>query len=475
MTVLKKLFPCCFLVLTILHSLQAQTLALQLQNAVKSLEADPQLRHGIIGFSVVETKTGKPVFERNAQIGLAAASCQKVLTGGAAFEMLGKEYRYKTELGYNGTIQDSVLNGDLFVIGSGDPTLGSWRYASTADSNLLKRWISAIRKLNIKKVVGYVRGDDSKFSHQLIPGGWVWDDVGNYYGAGAGALNWKENQFNLVLQSGKNTGDEVKVISTDLPTQFNGVYINEIVSGEAGSGDQAYIYLPALHERSLLYGTIPINENKFSISGAITNPTESLERDLYRTLVSRSIVLFENMDALRSTVSPPVHKTKASVIFDTYLSPPLDSINYWFLKRSINLYGEALIKTIAYEKTGKGSTQKGVELVKDFWSGQGIDKSAINILDGSGLSPQNRITADALVKAMQYARSRTWFPSFHDALPEINGLKMKSGSIGGARSFTGYCKSKGGNEYTFAVIVNNYDGSAIGMVRKIYALLNVLK
>lgn len=475
MTICKNFLLCLLATLQCVQSISAQSLSTQLSNAFRNLEADSQLKHGIIGFSVVETKTGKPVFERNAQIGLAAASCQKVLTSGASFELLGKDYRYKTALGYNGAIKDSVLNGDLFIIGSGDPTLGSWRYASTTDSNLRKRWISAVRKLNIKRVVGHIRGDDTKFSHQLIPGGWIWDDVGNYYGAGAGALNWKENQYDLVLQSGKKTGDEVKVISTDLPEQFHEVYLNELVSGEAGSGDQAYIYLPALHDRSLLLGTIPVNENKFTISGAITDPTKILEKDLYWALVSRNVVSFEEIDALRSTVHFPIHENKASVIFDTYLSPPLDSINYWFLKRSINLYGEALIKTIACEKTGKGSTQKGVELVRDFWSSQGIDKSAINILDGSGLSPQNRITANALVKAMQYARSRPWFPSFYDALPEINGLKMKSGSIGGARSFTGYSKSRDGNDYTFAIIVNNYDGSAPAMVRKMYTLLNVLK
>ena len=474
MTPFKKVLLYSFLLLIPSGLLKAQPPSIQLSNAIKTLEADPQLKHAIIGLSVVETSTGKPVYEHNEQTGLAAASCQKVLTSAAAFELLGKEYRYKTELGYDGTIKDSILNGNLFIIGSGDPTLGSWRYGSTADSAIRKRWIAAIRKLGIKRVIGFVKGDDDKFSHQLIPGGWIWDDVGNYYGAGAGALNWKENQYDLVLRSGKNPGDEVKIIS-DLSAQLAGQYINEIVSGPAGSGDRAYIYFPTLHDFSLLSGTIPVNQNNFTISGAIPDPTKKIEQELYMTLVNHQVVSFVETGQSGTTIYFPRRESKASVIFDTYQSPPLDSINYWFLKRSINLYGEALVKTIALEKTGKGSTQTGVELVRDFWNRQGIDKSAINMLDGSGLSPQNRITADALVKAMQYASEKSWFSSFYNALPEINGLKMKSGSIGGARSFTGYSNSKGGQQYTFAIIVNNYDGSAGEMVRKMYKVLDILK
>jgi len=162
-------------------------------------------------------------------------------------------------------------------------------------------------------------------------------------------------------------------------------------------------------------------------------------------------------------------------IFASVTSPTLDSINYWFLRRSINLYGEALVKTIAHEKTGFASTEKGVDLVKDFWSKQGIDKAAINIIDGSGLSPQNRVTTNALVKVLQYAKTRPWYNSFYLSLPTYNGMKMKSGSIGGARSFAGYHIGKDGKEYIFAIIVNNYDGSATAMVRKMYQVLDMLK
>jgi D-alanyl-D-alanine carboxypeptidase/D-alanyl-D-alanine-endopeptidase (penicillin-binding protein 4) len=97
------------------------------------------------------------------------------------------------------------------------------------------------------------------------------------------------------------------------------------------------------------------------------------------------------------------------------------------------------------------------------------------MLDGSGLSPQNRVTANAEVMALQYAKTRPWYNSFYTSLPVYNGIKMKSGSIGGSKAFAGYHVSAGGVEYIFSIIINNYDGPATYIVQKMYGVLNVLK
>ena len=95
--------------------------------------------------------------------------------------------------------------------------------------------------------------------------------------------------------------------------------------------------------------------------------------------------------------------------------------------------------------------------------------------DGSGLSPSNRVTTKALVTVLQFAKQQKWFPSFYNALPEMNGIKMKDGYIGGVRSYTGYIKSKNGTEYTFAFIANNFDGSPATVREKMWQVLNILK
>ena len=130
---------------------------------------------------------------------------------------------------------------------------------------------------------------------------------------------------------------------------------------------------------------------------------------------------------------------------------------------------------MAYEKSGFGSTEKGIDIIKDFWSRHGIEPSAINIKDGCGLSPANRITTKSLATVLQYAKQQNWFTSFYNALPEINGIKMKDGYIADVRSYAGYIKDKNGNEYTFSFIVNNFDGSASSARVKMWQVLDIIK
>ncbi len=139
------------------------------------------------------------------------------------------------------------------------------------------------------------------------------------------------------------------------------------------------------------------------------------------------------------------------------------------------MYGEALVKTIAFEKERFGSTDKGIDIIKNFWTKNGVDATALNIKDGSGLSPANRVTAKSLVQVLQYAKKQNWFASFYNALPEMNGIKMKDGYISDVRSYTGYISSKSGANYIFSFIVNNFNGSASTAKEKIWKLLDLLK
>ena len=470
-----------FLVSIYVHGVAAQSVAVKLANAIKQFEADQQLRHGIISLCVADAQTGKTLYEHYSQLGLPAASTQKLFTSGAAFELLGASYRYKTQLGYKGSIKNEVLKGEITIIGSGDPTLGSWRYNSTKEEVILDKWMSAINNLKIKKVEGGVwcSLNKNEWSSATIPDGWIWQDIGNYYGAGCDILNWHENQYDLILRPGKAVGEKAEIIGTK-PKLFNAVLNCEVTTGDKNSGDNAFIYLAPYSEYGYVRGTIPMGASEFTISGSFPKPALQLISTVTENLRNHGITVDSNLSALRIDSSFMNDKKAWESLFSpniisVHYSPPLDSINYWFLRKSINLYGEALIKTIAFEKSGFGSTEKGVELVRNFWAEHGIDKSAINIIDGSGLSPQNRVTTDAEVKVLQYAKTRPWFNAFYNALPEYNGMKMKSGSIGGSRAFAGYHTAKNGKQFIFSIIVNNYDGSAAEMVKKMYKVLDVLK
>ena len=468
-----KKYGCWFLFCLPLVSL-SQSVSDRMAKAINSLEKDTQFKHAAISIYVVESKTGKLVFDKNAELGLVPASCQKVITSAAAFELLGNNYRFKTELGYDGEIKDSTLNGNLYIVGYGDPTLGSWRWTNTKEEVILKKISAAITAAKIKKIEGNVFGYDRKWESNTTPGGWVWEDIGNYYGAGASALNWRENQYDLILKPGQKVGDAVTIAGMKPKLLDVGLY-SEVTTGEKGSGDNAYIYLAPYSIYGFVRGSIPLSENNFTISGAMPDPAGQLVNTIVEKLKEQNA---EGILYAGSYNGIEVDKKNLPInpaIFFTHLSPSLDSINYWFLKKSINLYGEAFVKAIAYEKISFGSTEKGIELINNFWSKNGIEKSALNMKDGSGLSPSNRVTTKALVTVLQFAKQQKWFPSFYNALPEMNGIKMKDGYIGGVRSYTGYIKSKNGTEYTFAFIANNFDGSPATVREKMWQVLNILK
>lgn len=447
---------------------KAQTVQQQLSAALQQLEKDSQFTHAMISFYVADSKTGLPVFERNGEAGLAPASCQKVITAASAFELLGKTYRYSTKVYLDGPVRNETLAGGLFIEGQGDPTLGSWRYASTKDNAFFRNMLKDLRAKGIKKMTNGV--SVASRTRNPIPDGWIWEDIGNYYGAGAARINWHENQYDMILQPGDAIGKPVKILKT-VPAETGLVFTNELTTAAKGTGDNAYIYQGLNGAANLVSGTIPMGSSEFTISGAVPDPNRFLWYETNLFLSKNDYV--EINTALTSSLY--YADSAKGTLWNTYYSPALDSICYWFLKKSVNLYGEALVKTIALEKAKQFDTEKGLTLIKNLWKSKGIDPAALHILDGSGLSPANRVTTHALADILLYARKQNWFPAFYDALPEMNGIKMKDGYIGGVRSYTGYIKNKTGIEYSFSLIVNNFDGSAGTVREKLWKLLDILK
>ena len=441
----------------------------KLNPAWQRFVSDPQMKFGIAAILVVDAETGSTVFSKNENIGLAPASTLKVVTAATALDMFGPSFRFITPVGYRGTIQGGILKGDIIIQASGDPSLGSWRYASTKKFAQLGELAGMLDKAGIRKVEGQWVVDESGYESQAIPGGWPFDDIGNYYGAGAAGFNWYENQYDLVLNPGSAEGQPVHISRTEPVPQAIELR-NELKTGQRGSGDRAIIY-PDRWPDGTVRGTVPAGVKEFTISGSIAEPANYF----FQTIRNASIFganspAFNGVQGQRSFTPENAGFTPLG----QWASPGLDSIVYFFLQKSVNLYGEAIAKQIGRDGKQPAGTEQGVRKIRDYWKGRGIDEAALHIYDGSGLSPSNRITARALVQVMQYARGRDWFGAFFEGLPAINGLKMKSGSITGVRAYTGYVTTSG-KTYTFSFIVNNFDGSSSGIMQKMFAVLNALK
>jgi serine-type D-Ala-D-Ala carboxypeptidase/endopeptidase (penicillin-binding protein 4) len=470
--------------LLIATAANAQDIKQKLEDQVKALVADSQMRAGILGLYVANAQTGEEIFSWNGKTGLAPASTQKIITSVAAFELLGNDYRYKTEFwGGDSTLykepkkKKKALN-DLFVIGAGDPTLGSWRYASTKEDVIADSLAAAMQRMKYDRLKGCVFSLQNKFDLVNTPGGWIYDDMGNYYGAGTAAVNWKENQFDLTLLPGKNEGDPVEIDTAEMRGRI-GVHFNLLTTGKTGSGDNAYIYYDK-QGRVIVAGTAASATGKLTISGAAEPHVYLGIRLAYllKKKISIPFVLAGEMlydSSVRRSAEMNECAPQPKELLYTHYSPALDSIIYWFMKRSINLYGEALLKTIAFEKTGVGSTDSGVVYVRRFYKEKGFDIAGLRIIDGSGLSPQNRVAPESLCKVLSYARQQSWFPAFAQSFPRFNDMNLKSGTIGGAKSYAGYHTAADGKEYVVSIVVNNYDGTARSIESKMFKVLDVLK
>lgn len=459
----------------------SQGIPANLQQVVKKFENDSQMRHAVYSLYVIDASSGKPVFEKNSQVGLATASCLKLVTSAMSFEKLGSDFKYETKIRYTGTIKDDVLTGNVFITGSGDPTLGSWRWETTKMDKILDQVISIFKQKNISKINGRIFIDDMGMSrHDVVPGDWAWNDIGNYYGAPARTFNWNENQYDIFFKSDNERGSYtvVKKTTPELP----GInWSNYVTAGAKGSGDQTLIYLPPFSTTGYITGTIPAGEDNFSVSGAMPDPTAVFVNDLRKKIKESGIVFNDSIIGMLNFWNQEnraaVHTDQLKLnLLGAIASPSFDKMNFWFMRRSINLYGETFLRTqVTGDYTGIITYKKAREAAKAFWKERGIEESALNIYDGSGLAPANRVTTAALVKVLQYAKTRPWFASYYEAFPVYNDMKLKSGTIGDVKGFAGYHKARNGKEYIIAFLVNNFDGSASSIVGKMYKVLDEFK
>ncbi|MFZ4862436.1 D-alanyl-D-alanine carboxypeptidase/D-alanyl-D-alanine endopeptidase [Sphingobacterium sp. Mn56C] len=451
-----------------------QQTAQNIDKSFRDLLAKPSLKNGIAALYVNDSKTGDLVYERNSELGLPTASTLKVITSITALDLLGQDFTYKTRLYYTGTIDSlGILQGNIVIQGAGDPTLGSDRFKDTKAEVVLDKWLQALKKEGISAINGNIIADDRLYAGHDVPGGWLWDDIGNYYGAGISGLNWRENKTGVNFTPGAvHKTATLKGTTTDISYLH---IINAVKTGAKGSGDNVLAYTAPYSEKIYLKGSYGLDLNK-TIEIAIPDPAYNLAFEFTNYLNTRGIPT----DSLPTTgkrleeqqLDFPV-KTKELYV---HTSARLAEIIYWFNQKSVNLYGEALLRSIGNISAGKLTTAEGADLLKKYWQQKlQINPAELNIKDGSGLSPQNNVTAKAMNSIMQYAVNRPYYKMFLETLPTYNQMKMKSGTIGGTLGYSGYHTAKDGKQYTFTILVYNYAGTAAAMRQNMFVVLDNLK
>lgn len=459
---MKKISFFCLFVIGLFINLSAQNVALN--TFVKS----SNLKYAGIGIKVIDLETGNVVCRHNENLSLRPASTLKLLTTASALEILGDKYKYQTSLYAVGNIDGvGVLDGFLFIDGSGDPGLGS-EYLGIDKEAFLKDWLVALQNAGIKKVTGGIQISNNPDCYEPVSNKWILEDVGNYFAPEIYSISIFDNTYRLYLQSGI-PGTTPEIIRTEPEVDL--IFRNHLKAA-SNNQDSAYIRgLPVSNER-FLYGSMPSRKSDFSIKGAIPNPPLFLAGYFQKYLIKNGIEVEGN-----------ILGTQRKVEFDdkflkvTYSFPLAEIIRVTNVK-SNNHFAESLFYTIGKEKTNPSCTyipKQSASYIKEFWKNKGVDTSGIFIYDGSGLSPSNAISAGLLTDLLVYMSKKSSSSQiFYNSLPEAgkegtvrsflktkqNGVtaKIKSGSISDVQSYAGYIE-KDGKKYAFAIIVNNFTGT----------------
>lgn len=445
-----------------------------LQKVVYEHHNGAVLKHALWSVFAEYADTGDEIISLNGNKSLAPASVLKLITTGAALITLGENFRFKTELYYDGDISENgILHGNIYVVGGGSPTLGSDRVdGPLALDNLMRTWAAAIKKRGISQIDGKIVADISLFDEKTISDFWSWGDIGNYYGAGTSALCIHDNLYYLYFKPGRQVGDIAKVLRTR-PIIEDLTFNNYIRTGKAGSGDRGYIYCAPGQKVATLRGTIPSGPNEFTIKGSIPNPPLFTIQYLAKFL-KKSGILVSGQAAI-NTFS---REYQAGKLIHVSHSPPLSKIVEIANKRSVNLYVEQLVKMIALKETGKGNTKDGIKAIKKVLESFGIDTGGFTIFDGSGLSRSNMATTKIVAKFLSAMSKQGLFETFYHSLsiagnpndigflkkfavgtPVAGNARIKTGTLTGVRSHSGYVHTSSGKLISFSLICNNFSTS----------------
>ncbi|HET6557664.1 MAG TPA: D-alanyl-D-alanine carboxypeptidase/D-alanyl-D-alanine-endopeptidase, partial [Prolixibacteraceae bacterium] len=346
-----------FTVLLIIHVTFtgiAQNAIGPLQQKLATWKASPAFATAGIGYAVSDCRTGERLMQSEPQQSLVPASILKLITTATALEIMGPDFRFETIMEAVGYVKSDTLFGNIHIIGGGDATLGSEYFPK--NNHFTDDWIKALRSKNIKVITGKLILDASIYEPQTVPDTWIWEDIGNYYGAGISGISICDNLYEVHLSSPQEAGKPTKIISTH--PEIPGLKLqNEVLSSDINS-DQAYIYGSPMEYSRVIRGTIPRGKSDFVIKGSMTDPSAYLAHYFRNELKKNGII------AEGETEYASAKKGEGDVILRLVnQSPPLRDIIRVTNPESVNLFAENFLKYLAFTQSGLGTTKGGCKLI----------------------------------------------------------------------------------------------------------------
>ena len=427
--------------------------------------ANKELKNAAVGLYAENLTTGDIVLDYNSDASLTPASILKLFTTSMATELLGSSTRFKTKIAYSGTLEDSVVNGDLYIIGGGDPCLGAERYSSTYSADIFDTWTEKVKEAGIKKINGNIISDVTYFGSVPTPGKWVWEDLGSYYGSRGFSINYMDNTYELYFNTGsdKDSAVLVKVIPDDLELNV----VNKVTAASSVSDDNTVIYRGYGENDIVVCGTLPCNKTEYKVKGGFPNPPHYVARTLYYRLRNNGVAVTGTYLVSDKKYEGEDERT----VIHTFSSPSVGTIANYTNLVSYNLYVEVLALQIM-RKTGKSLADYG----KSFLGARGIESGGFYPVDGSGLSHFDAINAKQTAQLLKHITKSKYGESFISGMAvagksgtlksykcSADGkikVQAKTGSMTRVRSLAGIITNVRNEKIVFCIIINNYDGKS---------------
>lgn len=427
--------------------------------------SDKRLDGAMVGLEVRNAKTGKVLYKRHADQRLNPASNAKLLTSTAAMKVLGPGHRFATKVLSTGQVRGHTLHGDLYLRGGGDPTILAGDY-----ERLAKR----VAASGIRKVHGSLVADDTYFDDTRLGPFWAWDDEPYYYNAQISALTVAPNTdydagtVIVRIAPGDHKGDKAKV---SVVPDNDYVHINnKATTGASGSDNTTNAVRRHGNNVIDVTGSIPAGADADRTWVTVWEPTD-LVASLFRDALHRHGVRVKD-DHTRHRATPDDATRLAN-----HKSMSLSAMLVPFLKLSNNMHAEHLTKTMGAEVKGKGTWGAGTDVIMAQVAKLGVDTDTIRMVDGSGLSRGDLLTAHQITNLLIAAQDEPWFDTWYDALPiagnpkrfvggtlrsrmtdtpAANNMHAKTGSLTSVSALSGYVTDGAGDPLVFSMLTNNY-------------------
>jgi len=437
-----------------------------LRRDIDAALAQPPLVHSYWGVLVKSLKNDETLYERNANKLMMPASNMKIVTLAAAAEKLGWDYTYETKVFAAGSVNDGVLNGDLVVVGSGDPSLVT---ADGLADRVFADWAGRLKERGIRVVSGRVVGDDNSVEEPAPGLGWMWDDLPTEDSTSVGALQYNENALRVTVSPGPSAGDSAAI---SLSVGTSGLTIlNAVTTAVAGSATSISMHRLAGNTTLTLRGSIALGAAPSALAVSVDNPTQFFVNAFRAALIANGIDVRGPAVDIDDVTDVPAGRS-APII--SYQSPTLSTLAVRLMKISQNLYAESFLKTLAVAPGTVPTAAAGWSVARAILEGWGVQPGALIQRDGSGLTRYDFVTPEALVTILTHVdRDPRLRERFVASLPiagrdgtlanRMKGTaaegnaRAKTGSMTAVRGTSGYVTTADGEPLVFSILANNYD------------------